>query len=208
MQCKAKAKSSGEQCRRRAVTGREVCSTHGGRTPRGIASPHFKTGRYSKDLPTNLRGMYDDAYNDPELTSLRADLALYAVHAGERIKRLSTGENANLWHSLQSQWNAYTSDKSNEQQQAYALQRIGELIESGAEVERAWMDLYVTLEQRRKTAESEHKREVALKTMVSAEELAVFMARFTTEVVRIVSDPKERAALGEVVIELMGKEKA
>ncbi len=35
-----------------------------------------------------------------------------------------------------------------------------------------------------------------------------FMARFTTEVVRIVSDPKERAALGEVVIELMGKEKA
>ncbi len=50
-QCTATSKRTGERCRKSAMLGRTVCLAHGGRTPRGVASPHFKHGRHSKQLP-------------------------------------------------------------------------------------------------------------------------------------------------------------
>ncbi len=50
-QCTATSKRSGVRCRKTAMKARTVCLAHGGRTPRGVASPHLKHGRYSKALP-------------------------------------------------------------------------------------------------------------------------------------------------------------
>ena len=75
-QCTAKSKRSGRQCRKSAMKGRTVCLAHGGRTPRGVASPNFKTGRYSRSLPGHLVADYERAINDPTLLSLRDDIAL------------------------------------------------------------------------------------------------------------------------------------
>jgi len=49
---------------------------HGGRSPRGLASPLTKTGRYSRDLPTRVAARYETALADPELLSVRDDIAL------------------------------------------------------------------------------------------------------------------------------------
>ena len=65
MQCHAKSKRSGQQCRRRAVRGRNVCQMHGGVTPRGFALPQTKTGEYSKDVPTRLIADYERTKDDP-----------------------------------------------------------------------------------------------------------------------------------------------
>ena len=53
-QCKAMSKRSGERCRKRSSKGLNVCSMHGGKSLRGVDSPRFKTGRYSKYLPDRL----------------------------------------------------------------------------------------------------------------------------------------------------------
>lgn len=50
-QCTATSKRSGVRCRKSAMTSRTVCLAHGGKTPRGVASPHFMHGRYSTALP-------------------------------------------------------------------------------------------------------------------------------------------------------------
>jgi hypothetical protein len=75
-QCEATSKRSGERCRKHAMRGRNVCMSHGGKTPRGAASPHFKTGRYSRSLPGRLVAAYEEALSDPRLLSLRDDIAL------------------------------------------------------------------------------------------------------------------------------------
>ncbi len=75
-QCEATSKRSGERCRKHAMRGRNVCLAHGGKTPRGAASPHFKTGRYSRSLPGRLVAAYEEALSDPRLLSLRDELAL------------------------------------------------------------------------------------------------------------------------------------
>ena len=43
---------------------------HGGTTPRGLALPQTRTGRFSKDLPTRLLANYQAAPADPEMLAL------------------------------------------------------------------------------------------------------------------------------------------
>jgi hypothetical protein len=87
-QCEATSKRSGERCRKHAMRGRNVCLAHGGKTPRGAASPHFKTGRYSRSLPGRLVAAYEEALSDPRLLSLRDDIALTDAMLMETLSQL------------------------------------------------------------------------------------------------------------------------
>ncbi len=88
-QCTARSKRSGEQCRKHAMRGRTVCLAHGGKTPRGATSPHFKTGRYSRSLPGHLVAAYEQALHDPTLMSLRDEIALTDALIGETLSQLT-----------------------------------------------------------------------------------------------------------------------
>ena len=87
-QCTARSKRSGERCRKHAMRGRTVCLAHGGRTPRGVASPHFKTGRYSRSLPGHLLAAYEEALRDPRLLSLRDEAALIDAMINELLSQI------------------------------------------------------------------------------------------------------------------------
>jgi hypothetical protein len=88
-QCTARSKRSGEQCRKHAMRGRTVCLAHGGKTPRGAASPHFRTGRYSRSLPGHLVAAYERALHDPMLLSLRDEVALIDTMIAETLSELT-----------------------------------------------------------------------------------------------------------------------
>src|SRR3712207_8368067 len=53
-QCTKRSKRSGNRCRKDAMIGKEACHMHGGKTPMGPGSPHFRHGRRSKFLPSRL----------------------------------------------------------------------------------------------------------------------------------------------------------
>ena len=87
-QCTATSKRSGKQCRKHAMRGRTVCLAHGGKTPRGVASPHFKDGRYSRSLPGHLLATYEEALRDPRLLSLRDEVALTDAMISELLSQI------------------------------------------------------------------------------------------------------------------------
>lgn len=97
MQCKAKSKQSGQRCKRAAMIGKEVCAMHGGKSPRGMESPNFKTGRYSKDAPARMNARYLAGLEDPELTSLRDEIAMVDARTSDLLKMASiSGEHQSL----------------------------------------------------------------------------------------------------------------
>ena len=69
------------------VRGRIRCRMHGGATPQGIASPHYRGKGYSRSVPKHLKDIYEAHHNDPDPLSLHKEIAL----CGTRIEDLLTG---------------------------------------------------------------------------------------------------------------------
>ena len=66
-----------------------VCRVHGGQSRAGFEHPSLKHGRYSKHLPTKAMAEFQQALHDPELLSLRNDIALVDVRLNELVAGLS-----------------------------------------------------------------------------------------------------------------------
>lgn len=207
-QCKAKAKSTQQRCRRRAVTGYEVCVVHGGKTPRGVASPHFKHGRYSKSLPDRLAAQYELARTDPDLVALRDEIALVDTRLHELISALDTGEAGSLWSWLQSTVDDLQEARTKKDQAglALAINEIVEAVQQGARDQQAWREVYSLLEQRRRLAESERKRLVDLQLVITAEKQMVLLGAVIDTIRRHVEDRRALAAISSDIGRLVSAE--
>lgn len=64
--------------------GEGACKYHGGATPRGPASPHFKHGRYSRYMKDSLAGIMEQLRKEVDLESIDEEIlaatALFAWH--------------------------------------------------------------------------------------------------------------------------------
>lgn len=83
--CGAKTRS-GKPCQKSPMEGRNRCRLHGGATPRGAFSPHFKHGKYSRYLPHDVRQMYQRALSDPDMISVRDEIALIRAMITHRLE--------------------------------------------------------------------------------------------------------------------------
>ena len=195
MQCGAKTRS-GEPCKTPAMpNGR--CRMHGGKIPRGAASPHFVTGRYSKDLPTRLAARYEEARNDPDLLNLNAEIQLTYALLGEALKGMDHGESGQLWRSLKDAWETFQDANRAQDKEAsrLALIDIGDLIRRGVADAAARSEVLGIIERRRKLVESEGKRRTAMQQMITAERLMVLVSAVVDVVMRHVDEPRVRAEI-------------
>jgi hypothetical protein len=90
--CGAKTRSGG-RCKQPGTGAGGRCKFHGGATPVGPASPHFKTGRYSR-LLKDIKGIgnhYERALTDPDLLTLREEIALVDARLGQLLEKVAHG---------------------------------------------------------------------------------------------------------------------
>ena len=81
-QCTAKCKSTGERCRRKAVTGYNVCTVHGVGSPKRVAQgirnrpgQPIKTGKSSKYFKEEVLEKIEDFRKDEDLEKLDFEIA-------------------------------------------------------------------------------------------------------------------------------------
>lgn len=81
------------------------CRLHGGLSPSGLASPHYKTGEKSRflPLPEQLAQTFEESFRDPELLSLRRQIALHEAREAELAEKLSDG--APTAAAIRASWN-------------------------------------------------------------------------------------------------------
>lgn len=174
-ECGAKTKAGGI-CKQAALANGR-CHYHGGKSLMGIASPTFKTGRYSKFLPARMTGRYEESRADGELLALREDIALTDARLGDLLSRVDTGESGALWRSLMAARMELLACRqaSDIKGQMDALNEIMELISQGHADYRAWGEVAAVLDQRRRLVESERKRLVEMQQMISSERMMVLL---------------------------------
>lgn len=190
IQCTAKSKRSGAQCKRPAMAGKAVCYHHGGATPAGPTLPQFKTGRYSKYLPERLRGRYEEAQGDREILVLRDEIALADARLADLLTRVDAGESGALWKELKELVERLgTAVESADLDVARgALKGLAEVVKRGSTDASAWQEVQGVMMLREHLVRSERLRLVQMQQMITVEQAMTLIAALTESVRRHVSD--------------------
>lgn len=177
MQCNAKSKRSGKTCTKQAVAGKTKCRYHGGLSLSGIASPSWKHGRYSKYLPPNLLGKYQEAQQDPDLLNLRDEISLVDARLKSLVEKIPEGGASHSWLELSKAWQDLITAQRNqdEAKSADCLRKLNEIITEGAEEAEVWQGIEGTIESRRKLAASEARRLIDMKQTITSEKAIALM---------------------------------
>lgn len=193
--CGAKTRS-GTPCKRPPLlNGR--CKLHGGKSPAGLASPHFATGRYSKAIPARLLAKYEQAQTDPDLLALREEVALLDARLADLLARVDTGESGALWTQARKALQSFTAARAAGDAKAMheALMDLERAVGRGAADYVAWDEIGSLMEQRRKLVESERKRLIEMQQTISAEKAMTLVGALLESVRRNVSDRQQLAAI-------------
>lgn len=204
--CTAKSKRTGDPCQRPPIQGRTVCYHHGGMTLQGIASPTFKTGRYSKYLPNRLLERYREALDDPELLALKDDIGLLDTRIGQVVAALDTGESRESWLVLSEAWSQLDQEMAmllDEGEVPETMERtvasLGQTIRNGLSEGYVWSEVRGLLKERQALVAGEQKRLVEMEQYVTATQAMGFVASVMASVKRHVHD---RDALAAVAADL------
>jgi len=171
------------------------CRIHGGLTPSGAASPHFRTGRRSKYLPERLLTKYQETQDDPDLIELRDEVNLVDLRVNELLEGLGKGAATVLWTELAERFavymrlkNSYT--EADRMKADDALMAIDDLVCRGVSDSRSWAEIFALVEQRRKLSESEVKRLNTMGQLITTEKVMALIHAVGASVRKHVTDPK------------------
>lgn len=168
--CGAK-KKNGDYCRSIALKPNGRCRLHGGLSPRGVASARYKSGRYSMDIPARLSQRYNEGRNDPELLSLREEIALTHARMSELLKKVDTKESGMLWKKARDTYKDLRAAISAQDasKMTACLLVLDETLSEGVSDYSAWEKVFSLVEQRRKLSESERKRLIDMRQIITVE---------------------------------------
>jgi hypothetical protein len=172
------------------MKGLEVCRMHGGKTPRGPASANYKDGRHSRFLPSRMFAAYRAAGLDPELMSLRQDLALLDARIIDVLKRVDTGEAGSIWIALQAAWVrlAQAQERADVVTYKIAFDDVGRLVNKGFGDTAAWREIGELIDQRRKLVASEQRRLTLAHEVLSRDQAMALMGQVVDILRRHVPD--------------------
>lgn len=169
-------RSNGEPCKGLAMPNGK-CRKHGGKTPIGIASPHFKHGKRSKYTAIGLAERIRQAMGDPSLLDLRSAVATADVRINELIAMLEAAQT-----DLQTPTDAHTPTGGEQ---------------ADLDTSALWEALTQALLNKSKLVESESKRLRLLNQFISADQFMNFVMTIEQSIRANVTDPKALQAIGE-----------
>lgn len=182
------------------------CRFHGGLSLSGVASPRFKHGRYSKYLPAEIAGRFEDLRRDSDLLALRDEIAIVDTRTAELMERLSTGESGEFWKLLKGAFDELIAARDRKDQESIPLliSEIGELIYKGAETEATWREINDQFERRRRLVESERKRLVEMNQVVRLEQIFILINAVVSVIAKHVDDRNTINAIALDIRRLLG----
>lgn len=185
-------------CRQTDLQPNGRCNWHGGNSPTGEANGQWKGGvsrdrrphqyRYDPYLPEKLLQRYEEAEEDTELISSRAEMALVTTRIQEVVERLDQGEAGALWLACRDLIKEYRRERDVDVQKA-VLDELFDVIQKGAQDYMGWQEIQQLAETRRRLSETEQKRMVNLRQYITAEQATHLVATITGVVLRNVHDP-------------------
>lgn len=183
-----------------------MCRMHNGQALAGTSSPGFKTGRYSRYLPSQMATLFEQALANPDLLEMSEHIALLEARIQSILQASATGDPTPRWSDMAEIFaDLETAILAGEQNLVIEqLERIHHLLDAGMRWDTTWEQVLPTMEQLRKVADTEVKRKKELHQMVPIERIIILMAAVGSAVKRNVSNPDEIVAVHRELAMLVG----
>jgi hypothetical protein len=192
-QCGAMTKA-GTPCRQAPAKGRTRCKFHGGASPVGQDVSSYRHGRYSKFLRKDLAEAADRHLSNPDHLAQTERIALLEGLLVGALEDAMAGGGGDAWRALNEKRLQFRRARSNGQAEL-ALQYVDEafeIVEGGFAAMAARQEALDIVERLRKLTESERKRRVEDRTMVTAEEVAAVLGTMGDLLYQHVRDDDDR----------------
>jgi hypothetical protein len=201
------------KCTQAKMIGKDCCRKHGGKTPTGKASPHYKTGQWSKydHLPLDIQKRIERLCADKDLYSLEREILTMMARYVELEERLNSGENVGLWGALEkhaaqlrSVLGALESTNCPDTLGALANERDAQLvalldvIAQGAQRDKTWDDLRENAKLTASLKESHSRMMKDAQALVSVAEVG----RLITAIVDMLQSRIDKGLMIEIGREL------
>ncbi len=189
--CGAKTRK-GTPCKRSPMANGR-CNLHGGKSLRGVESPVFKDGRYSKSLPVQLHNRWQETQDDPDLLSLEDEIRLVDVMLKGNLENLDTEESGKAWALIRRAVDTMelAIDREDFGGIKAALLGMRDVIDVRVAHYATEQEIREKIDQRRKLVESIQKSRLAGENAVSLDKLMVFIAQLHGLLVASITDNKE-----------------
>ena len=196
-------------CAKTPSKGRTRCRKHGGASLVGPAHPNWQSGRHSKVLKGDLLERYEQAANDPNLVSVRDELALVDMRVGQLLDAVGETGSLRLIKEIRAKFDTFkAAGKKKGKQSAVeglgALEQVDRLIDDALTVAATWDELRETLDLRRKLSETETRRMRDLHQLIDVKSAIAMMTLLVNEVKKRVKDPELLAALSAQFVRTVG----
>jgi hypothetical protein len=190
-----------------AVKGKTKCMRHGGHALEGMANPGYKTGRYSKHLPSQMAQRAEEARTNPRLLSLSDDIAVLEARLAERFRALEHDGSATVWPDLQATWRALhealiAGDGAGVQASEREMER---LLTVGGSQAAAWAEISELMLTRAKLTQVEVKTFQTLQQMITAQQHQLAMGAIMQAVIEAVRTHADTQA-GRAILRDVGTE--
>ena len=191
--CGAK-KRDGSPCQNAAMpNGR--CRLHGGKSPVGVASGTFRTGKYSKSIPARLAEQYDELRQSENRLHMGDEIALLDARVSDLLDKTDHGESGELWKAVQEAAIAVRDTQDIPADHADAIDSLLMIVAQGHDDWRTWGEIRDTLESKRKLADTEIKRVATAHKIVTQEQGLALIGRIQSIVLQYVPDDHDRREL-------------
>ncbi len=141
----------------------KACRYHGGKSPKGIDSPHYKHGRYSKYAPAGVLNDYRAYLRDSERIEVDDELAAMRTVFALTYSEVSSKATTDSWERAYGIYKEILRDykpKGKRDGFLTKIKKMGAILEEGAGQERHIATLNKTSEQVRKLVDT--KRQIAV----------------------------------------------
>lgn len=205
--CGGKTKK-GTPCKETRLYPNGRCRKHGGPTPNGPASPHYKTGKWSDYAPEHLIDRYQQWRSDPQLLNLSDDIALTDARISDLLSRVDTGESGAMWKVLRRlNAEAIAALRSGSAAEAaYALTELNRLINAASQDYAMWSEIIGLMDSKRKGVESQRRAMVEAKLMLSVDQAVMFADALLEAVRNNVSDVETLSAISTEFNSILSRE--
>lgn len=213
----------GGVCCKRPIKGRSRCKDCGGRTKRGVDSPRFKHGLFSKQLEGNVATNYHRILEDAALLDLKEHVAVATSRMMEQISDMNVGmiDTGDEWKALlelaseldftikevdsKSDYFKVIEDIAEVKAIIPSIEKAKELAKLLPEVakrtiksRRKWTEIIETQDHIRKLVDSERKHRIREKESMSIEAFAVNV-QVLSEAIKLFFPEEEVAKFREFV---------